>query len=78
MTDCSYCKGPTNERPVTYTTEFRGRVVVVENVPACVCEQCGEPTFRPDVVDKLQQIAWGRVEHTGEMNVPLYDYEKVA
>ncbi len=75
---CAFCKGDLEEKTVTYTTEYKGRVVVVENVPALVCKQCGETAFRPEVVGKLQRIVWGELPQTGEVKVPFYDFEKVA
>jgi len=75
---CAFCKGSLKEKTVTYTTEYKGRVVVVENVPALVCRQCGETVFRPEVVEKLQKIVWGELPQTGEIKVPFYDFEKVA
>ena len=75
---CAFCKGDLEEKTVTYTTEYRGRVAVVENVPALVCEQCGETVFRPEVVEKLQKIVWGEFPQTGEVKVPFYDFARVA
>lgn len=75
---CAFCKGDLEEKTVTYTTEYKGRVVVVDNVPALVCIQCGETVFRPQVVEKLQKIVWGELPQTGEVKVPFYDFEKVA
>ena len=75
---CAFCKGSLKEKTVTYTTEYKGRVVVVENVPALVCRQCSETVFRPEVVEKLQKIVWGELPQTGEIKVPFYDFEKVA
>lgn len=75
---CAFCQGDLEEKTVTYTTEHNGRVVVVENVPALVCKQCGETLFKPQTVEKLQKIVWGELPQTGELKVPFYDFEKVA
>ncbi len=78
MGPCPLCKGDVEERSVIYTTEYKGRVVVVEHVPALVCVQCGENLFGPEVVEKLQKIVWGELPQTGEIKVPFYDFETVA
>ncbi|MBI2912930.1 MAG: type II toxin-antitoxin system MqsA family antitoxin [Chloroflexi bacterium] len=75
---CAFCKGDVEERTIVYTSEYKGRVVVVENVPALVCKQCGEPLFKPEVVERLQKIVWGELPQTGEIKVPCYDFEAVA
>jgi len=75
---CAFCRGELEETRITYTTEYKGRVVVVENVPARVCRQCGETVLRPEVVEKLQRVVWGELPHTKTVEVPFYDFVQVA
>jgi hypothetical protein len=44
------------ERRVTYTLEMGGRFFVVENVPARVNLDTGEPFSSPQTVEQLQRI----------------------
>ncbi|MBN2471319.1 MAG: type II toxin-antitoxin system MqsA family antitoxin, partial [Anaerolineae bacterium] len=39
---CNVCKGSLRPQHTTYTQWYEGRLIVIENVPAQVCEQCGE------------------------------------
>ena len=75
---CNFCKGEIEERLIRYVQDFQGRVVIIENVPAEVCTQCGEQLLRPDVAEKLQQIVWGEVPRAGTVEVDAYDFAKVA
>ena len=75
---CNFCKGETEERLIRYLRDFRGLVVIVENVPALVCKQCGETLFRPDVTEKLQKIVWGEAPHPKPVQVDSYDFAEVA
>ena len=43
------------ETKVTYTLETDGKFVIIENVPARVCEETGEQFFSPDIVERLQK-----------------------
>ena len=52
--------------------------MIVENVPALVCTQCGETLFRPDVTEKLQKIVWGEMPHPKPVQVDSYDFAEVA
>ena len=62
------------ERRVTYTLEVDGRFYIVENVPARVCEETGEPYFAPETVERLQQIVWeGRVPKR-MVETPVYEF----
>jgi YgiT-type zinc finger domain-containing protein len=40
----------------TYTVDFGTGVVVVRNVPAQICKQCGEEWIGPEVARKLEEI----------------------
>jgi YgiT-type zinc finger domain-containing protein len=75
---CPFCKGDTEQQLIRYVQEYDGQVVIVENVPALVCDQCGETLFRPEIVEKLQRIVWGETPQTREVKVPFYDFEQVA
>ncbi|MDW8467606.1 MAG: hypothetical protein RML35_16045 [Chloroherpetonaceae bacterium] len=46
------------EQFVRYVLDLNGQVTVVENVPARVNVETGEQLFSPDVVERLQRIAW--------------------
>ena len=47
---CLVCHHDMVERHVTLDLRCGGELVVIEAVPAIVCENCGEQVFTPDVV----------------------------
>jgi hypothetical protein len=53
-------------------------VVIVENVPAEVCTQCGETFIRPEVARKIQRIAWEQPPPKRIADVPVYDLAEVV
>ena len=53
---CYYCKGDLKEGKVPYFIRREGYQLVIENVPAYVCQQCGEYLFRGEEVDLIQNI----------------------
>ena len=62
------------ERKVTYTIEFNGRLVVVENVPARVIVETGEQLFSPETVERLQHMIWDQKTPARVMQVPVYEF----
>ena len=62
------------ERRVTYTLEFEGRVIVVENVPARVCLETGERYFAPETVEHLQSLVWEGAEPDRVIEVPVFEF----
>ncbi len=71
---CNVCQGKTKQQSVTYTQWYQGRLIVIENVPAWVCGQCGETYYDPDVVERLQALIWSDAEPKRVIEAPVYDF----
>ena len=54
--NCFYCKGRTVETTTKFIVDLGNCVVIVKNVPARVCQQCGEASFSDDVAKRLEKI----------------------
>ncbi len=59
---------------VTYTLEVEGRLVMIENVPARVCQETGEQMFAPDTVEHVYKLVWGQAEPKRIVQTPVYEY----
>lgn len=59
---------------VTYTLEVEGKFVIIENVPARVCEETGEQFFAPETVERLQQTIWGQKKPKKTLETPVYEF----
>lgn len=53
--DCTYCGGEVEEKTIEYDYRRKGRLLVISNVPAGVCRQCGEVYFKPDVLKRMDE-----------------------
>jgi YgiT-type zinc finger domain-containing protein len=53
---CPYCKGKLVKKNVSYTATRQGYHLIIDDVPAWVCEQCGEPLFEDATVDTIQAM----------------------
>jgi len=52
--ECAYCKGTLVRTEVSYTATRRGYHLIIDDVPAWVCDQCGESLFDEETVDAIQ------------------------
>ncbi|MBN1579903.1 MAG: YgiT-type zinc finger protein [Anaerolineae bacterium] len=43
-------------KKASYTASRKGYHLIVDDVPAWVCEQCGEPLFDEETVDVIQDM----------------------
>lgn len=77
MKKCPLCGGELQAKIVTHPQEYKGRIIILENVPAEVCRQCGEVLLRPDVLERLQEVVWSEVTPRRTTQVPVYDLAEV-
>lgn len=54
--ECLHCKGTLVQQRVSYTVTRKGYHLIIDDVPAWVCEQCGEPLFDEETVDAIQEM----------------------
>lgn len=70
---CIVCKqGETRPEPVSEFLERDGHSVIVRNVPAEVCQNCGEVYLGADVVARLFEIAEEAIGRGEEVVVQQY------
>lgn len=73
------CHGEYQKEFVSRLFYKDGKPVVITNVPALVCDECGEEWLEHDTMQQIEQVL-----ESGEQagSVPLYEYaaatEKVA
>jgi len=71
---CSYCGGRVQNRLVTKTCWWGEQLIaLVENVPAGVCEQCGERYYKADVLKQIEVLLQERKEFR-RVELPLVEY----
>lgn len=56
MENCPLCGGERKIGNTTYSVDLGFGVVVVRNVPAKICNQCGEEWIENTVAKKLEKI----------------------
>ena len=54
---CEYCDGILEPRRILTQFRHKGETIFVENVPALVCNKCGERYFDAPVYKRLEKIA---------------------
>jgi len=57
--NCPHCQGQLRPSNTSYTINRIGYHLIIDDVPALVCEQCQEPLFTEDAVLLSQQMIRG-------------------
>jgi len=68
---CLVCYHDMAERHVTLDLHCDGVLVVIEEVPAIVCEHCGEQVFTPDVTRQVQALVQQHPKAVRTIAVPV-------
>ena len=71
---CEYCGGPILERRVTLHRKAKGGYVLIENVPAGVCKECGTRYYAANVLKTIQESIRGRRKADREVCMPVYSF----
>jgi YgiT-type zinc finger domain-containing protein len=53
---CLHCGGRLDRATTTYAATRTGFHLILDDVPAWVCSQCGEPLFDEATVDAIQSM----------------------
>ena len=72
---CFFCKGQTVETTTKFIVDLGLCVVIVKNVPAQVCQQCGESSFSDEVAQQLERIVEA-VKHSIMSEVAIIEYSR--
>ena len=54
--ECFYCKGSMVRGKTSYALNRQGCHLLIEEVPAWICLQCGEAYFEGEEVDAIQDL----------------------
>ena len=66
------CAGEYTRTTVSRAFEYQGSTVVVEGIPAQVCDLCGETIFEAGTLDRIREVLKrARPAHTA----PVYAFE---
>jgi len=68
--ECVICKnGNTQKGYVTVTLERKGSIIAIKEVPAQVCQNCGEYFLDAKITDKVLKRADAAVKNGAEIEV---------
>ena len=76
---CVFCGGKVEAKNVTFIYEQGDFFFMIKNVPAEVCDKCGEKTFSPEITDEIIKFSKRKFKPIKLVEVPVFDFgQKVA
>jgi YgiT-type zinc finger domain-containing protein len=70
------CPGEYKQREVVRAVRQGDHIIVVEHIPAEVCDVCGDVLFTPETIQRLEALRWTTAPPAG--TVPLYKFAESA
>ena len=56
MSSCFFCNGNLEHKLINHIVDLGDTILIVKDVPAEVCTQCGEASYSNDVARQLEKI----------------------
>ncbi|MBS1788538.1 MAG: YgiT-type zinc finger protein [Acidobacteria bacterium] len=77
---CHVCGEQMTEKLIKQEFWIKGNLVVIENVPAGVCPQCGEKVVKADIGQQISTLLAGanQLQPVRSINVPVFEFKAAA
>ncbi|MBI3249471.1 MAG: YgiT-type zinc finger protein [Deltaproteobacteria bacterium] len=69
---CEYCEGQIREKRVDLPRKVAKKYVLIENVPAGVCTECGTRYYAANVLKTIEELVRRRQKAAKEVVMPVY------
>jgi YgiT-type zinc finger domain-containing protein len=69
---CEYCEGQIIEKRVDLPRKVAKKYVLIENVPAGVCTECGTRYYAANVLKTIEELVRRRQKAAKEVVMPVY------
>jgi len=75
--ECEICNTPMQEKYIKQDFWIRGELIVVEDVPAGVCPQCGEKVVKANIGQRITRLLENskRIAKAPRITVPTIKFD---
>ena len=75
MSNCTICGSDARQgKRVEEVFRIDGQYVLVDRIPANVCDRCGEETFSRETADRIRLLVRGEARPTRSIAVKVFDF----
>ena len=71
--NCAICKAELSKGYVNHIVDLKERIIIIKNVPASICMQCGEYFVDTETATKLETIVEEAKKNKAEIFVAKYN-----
>jgi YgiT-type zinc finger domain-containing protein len=78
VAECYFCKGKVVQTKVKVDFRWGRKLKVIENVPAGVCQQCGEKYFQSAIYKAMERLASSRIKPSSRLTVDVVRFKQAV
>ena len=78
ITECYFCKGKVVEAKTEVDFRWGKKLKVLKDVPARVCQQCGEKYFHSAIYKAMEKLVMRRVKPSSRLSVDVVQFRKAV
>jgi len=78
MKTCYFCKGRLACKIIRHVHRWGDRIVIFDDVPAEVCQQCGEIYFSPEVLKLMDEMTLREYKPKAVLPVPVFSLPEMV
>ena len=75
---CYFCKGRVLKEKTTVDYRWGGALVVIKDVPARICQQCGEKYIDNSVYKEMERLAKDKSHLLSRVSIDILGFEGVS
>ena len=75
---CFACHNQMKKKAITVDLRVGSKLLIIERVPATVCEHCGEKVFTLAIARKLQDLGRRRTKPRRVRKIPVFTMKESA
>jgi len=76
--DCSFCGGQVESETVELDYRYKGKLYIFQQVPAGVCQQCGEKYLVAAVAKEIERKIQAREKWGKTISIPVTVFSEEA
>ena len=76
LTKCYFCGGKVKEESVAVDFWWGEKLVIIKNVPAKVCQQCGEKFFGAGVYKEMESLVHREKKPFARVSVDVMNFKE--
>jgi HTH-type transcriptional regulator / antitoxin MqsA len=75
MSKCDVCGSDVfHQHRVQHAFDVAGQIVLVEDIPARLCDRCGDATFDRQTVEHVRRMVHGEAHPKKRLSVDVFAY----